>query len=269
MVAQIPAARLERLRELVDREGVVSLRQAQASLEVSEMTVRRDFATLEEMGLVRRTRGGVIGLGRLVPDVPSTERQSREVAGKAAIGECAARFITEGDTIFLSGGTTCLALARALHRHNGVTVITNSVSALPELMRNPGLTVLATGGLASSANDDLTGQVAEAMLAQFRASKAFVGASAIRADGVYNANLARAATDRMMAERASEVFVLADHTKVAASALALVMPLSTVSTLVTDMEPRKGDRDWLRASGLRTVVATDGGDLEAGDGAMA
>ncbi|MFD0502170.1 DeoR family transcriptional regulator [Streptomyces chiangmaiensis] len=58
MSVEIPAARLERLRELVSSNGVVSLREAQRALGVSVMTVRRDFTALEEKGLVRRTRGG-------------------------------------------------------------------------------------------------------------------------------------------------------------------------------------------------------------------
>lgn len=268
MGVDIPAARLERLRELVASNGVVSLKQAQAVLAVSEMTVRRDFAALEEMGLALRTRGGVIGVGRLAPDTSAAERQGRHPGAKAAIAEHAISLVDDGDTIFLSGGTTCLALARALAARADLTVITNSVAALTELMRNPRLTVIATGGQVSHLNDDMTGPVAEAMLAQFRTVKAFIGASGVNPDGVFNSNLARAATDRVMLQGAAEVFVLADHTKVGAAALTLVTPLSGVRRLVTDLPLRKPDQRWLTRAGVVAVVAMPDAAQAAGKEAV-
>src|SRR5690625_6035407 len=107
MVVEIPAARLERLRELVGRWGVVSLKEAQQELGVSAMTVRRDFAALEGMGDVRRKRGGGVGGGRVVPDTSYDERKDREVGAKTTSGRRAAARVQEGDQNFISGGTTC------------------------------------------------------------------------------------------------------------------------------------------------------------------
>lgn len=255
MASEIPAARLERLRDLVDRNGVVSLKQAQVALDVSVMTVRRDFAALEQLGVVRRTRGGVIGAGRIASDVSYSERQASEVEAKAAIGQHAASLVQDGDTIFLSGGTTCLAMARAMRSCRGVTVITNSLDVLAVLVTMPELTVIATGGVTSGSNNDMTGPVAEGVLAGFRAQRAFIGASGVTAEGVFNADLGRASMDRVMAERAGETVVLADHTKIDASALALVRPLRAVRQLVTDARPGKGDRSWLADADVSVLVA--------------
>jgi DeoR/GlpR family transcriptional regulator of sugar metabolism len=50
---EIPAARIARMRRLLDEHDVLSSKQAQAEFQVSEMTVRRDFA-----GQRGRARGG-------------------------------------------------------------------------------------------------------------------------------------------------------------------------------------------------------------------
>ncbi|HLR85375.1 MAG TPA: DeoR/GlpR family DNA-binding transcription regulator [Nocardioidaceae bacterium] len=256
MVVEIPAARLERLRELVGRWGVVSLKEAQQELGVSAMTVRRDFAALEGMGVVRRTRGGVVGVGRVVPDTSYAERKDREVDAKSTIGRRAAALVEDGDTIFLSGGTTCLAMARALESHADVTVVTNSLDALAVLVPMPNLTVIGTGGHASGRNNDMTGSVAESMVAGLRATKAFVGASGLTRDGVFNADLGRASIDRVMSKGATETVVLSDHTKIGASAFALVSPLSAIDYLVTDKALRKADRDWLGNAEVAVLVAS-------------
>lgn len=243
---------------------MVSLREAQRALGVSVMTVRRDFAALEERGLVRRTRGGVISVGRVVADRPYTERSERELEAKAAIGLRAADLVDEGDTIFLSGGTTCLELARALSTRQDLTVITTSPLVLTVLTANPGLTVIATGGRADKLNSDLSGPVAESTLTRFRTRKAFIGASGITADGVFNSNLDRGTADRLMVAGSAETFVLADHTKVGTAALALVAPLSEVTGVVTDRPPDQADQSWLAGSGMAVVVASDDMPSEAG-----
>lgn len=255
MAADIPAARLERIQELVRRNSVVSLRQVQEDLGVSEMTVRRDFAALDELGIVRRIRGGIVAVGRVAPDVPYTERSTREEQAKLTIGELAASCVEPGDTIFLGAGSTCLAMARALSARADVTVVTNSVQMLVLLMPNPKLTVISTGGTADAYNQDLSGPLARQALAGIRTRKAFIGATGITPDGLFDASETRAEVNRTMSRHAAATYVLADHTKLGASALALVVPTQDVDTLVTDRPLPGADRDWLTDAGRIAVLA--------------
>lgn len=259
MAADIPAVRLERLSALVRENGIVSLKEAQAELGVSEVTLRRDFAALGRMGVVQRTRGGIIAKGRVANDVSYDGRQTREHDAKQMIGNHAASLIEEGDTIFLSGGTTCLALARALSVKHGLTVITNCIDALTVLMSNSGIRLISTGGVASAHNHDLTGADAEGRIAQYRVAKAFVGASGITPDGVFNASLPRAATDRLMAECALTRFILADHTKVGVTALSLVAPLERFQCLVTDIAPHADHLEWLESADVEVRAPAEEG----------
>lgn len=262
MVLEIPAMRLERLKELIADEGALSLRTAMTVLDVSEMTVRRDFAALEDLGLVQRTRGGVVAAGRIAADVSYSQREQHEAAAKMDIGAKAMSLVKDGDILFISGGTTCLAFARALRGQRRVTVITNAVTVLTSLMTDPGMTVMATGGVVSAQDQDMTGPVAAATLARFRVNKAFIGASGISAEGVFNSNLERASTDELMVKAARHTYVLADHTKLDAVALTLVSDLDGIDGLVTDCSPAEGTRRWLEEARVETFTA-DGQEDEA------
>lgn len=255
MTIDIPAARRERIQELVRRNTVVSLKQVQEELGVSEMTVRRDFAALDELGLVRRTRGGIIAAERVTPDVSYTERSEREEEAKRAIGELAASTVEQDESIFLGGGTTCLAMARALSVRDDVTVVTNSVQVLVTLMANPRFTVIATGGVASSANHDMTGPLTRQALAGLRTRKAYIGVSGVTRDGVFDSSEDRGEINRMMSDHAAETYVLADHTKLGAAALALVVPVERIDTLVTDRRPPPTEHRWLSEAGVGRVLS--------------
>ena len=204
---------------------MLSSKQAQAEFAVSEMTVRRDFAALVASGHARKTRGGIVAAGHCAPDRSYTQRLALEPEAKASIAVLAATLVEDGDTVFVSGGTTCLALAKQLSTRTDLTVITYSVPGLVALMANPGIEVFASGGLASSRGDDITGPLAEAGLQRFRARKAFISAAGVTSDGVFNTSVARAAADAVMAQHSNEVYVLTDHTKIGRVSLVSVVGL--------------------------------------------
>jgi len=259
MNMKIPAARLDRIRSLVDQRGIVSVHELTEDLGVSEVTIRRDFALLEREGVLRRTRGGALSPGRLAVSVPYDERQHLQADAKAHIGRAAAALVENGDIIFLSSGTTSLAMARCLAGRERVTIITNSVHAVAELMVQSGITVISTGGRASAQGGGLSGPLAETAVAQLRARKAFIGCSGITQEGISNASIERAAVDRRMIERAAEAYVLADHTKFGRLSLAMVAGFDAITAVITDAATPRPQLDLLEKSGVKVIVATNPG----------
>ena len=260
----IPAERLERIRSLVDARGVVTIRDLGRELGVSGMTVRRDLEVLERAGALQRTRGGAVSTSWAVLDRPYDVRQELETAAKDAIGQLAATLIDDGDSIFLSSGTTSLAVARHLLGRRNITVVTNSVQALALLIDNESLTVISTGGRASRAGGDLSGSLAERAMAEFRVRKAFIGASGITHHGATNSSLERAAIDRLLVDGATEVVIVADHSKFGQDSLALVAGLDRIAAVVTDDGVDDVHLDWLRGAGVVVhVAATEANTLRS------
>jgi DeoR/GlpR family transcriptional regulator of sugar metabolism len=251
---EIPAARIARMRRLLNEHDVLSSKQAQEEFRVSEMTVRRDFAALVRSGQARRTRGGIVLADRYSRDRPHAQRLTLEPEAKRSIATLAASLVDDGDTIFIGGGTTCLGLARELSGRHNLTVITYSVAALVILMANPGTEVFVPGGLASPKGDDLTGPLAEAGLRRFRARRAFIGTAGVTADGTFDSNVLRGSADTAIVGQATEVYVLADHTKIGRVSLVSVVGLDQVTAVVTDRPVRHADGQWLSKANVRVIA---------------
>ena len=99
----------------------------------------------------------------------------------------------------------------------------------------------------------MTGPLAEEGLRRFRASKAFISATGVTAGGVFNASVARASADAVMAQQSSEVYVLADHSKIGRVSLVAVVGLDQVSFLVTDRTVEETDGEWLSKAKVQIV----------------
>ena len=77
--------------------------------------------------------------------------------------------------------------------------------------------------------------MAEQSLSQMYVAKAFVGVTGVSAThGLTGPNQLEAITHRVTIQRAQQVIVLADHTKLGKVALHAVVPITAIHTLITD-----------------------------------
>ena len=115
-------------------DGVRTIAELAEELQVSEATVRRDLSSLEGRGCAQRVHGGAIRIDDRRPEPLFHEKTSHHAADKERIAECALTLIEDGDSIYLDGGSTVLALARKLNSRRYLTIVTNSLMAAAELM---------------------------------------------------------------------------------------------------------------------------------------
>src|SRR5512135_767576 len=106
------------------RDGKLVARDLAAELGLSEDSVRRDLRELAAAGHCQRVYGGAVPVSRALADYRS--RASVEPESKRRIAARAAQLITPGDRVILDGGTSTLAVARALAPDLRATVITHS-----------------------------------------------------------------------------------------------------------------------------------------------
>lgn len=141
--------------EEVRRRGGVRVNELTRSLNVSDMTVRRDLDALAREGLLRKVHGGAVLGDEASSHEPGFEAKSEwETVAKQAIAKAAAALVAPGSAIALSAGTTTHALARELTEVTGLTVVTNSVRTAEvfEAARRTAsagntATVILTGGI--------------------------------------------------------------------------------------------------------------------------
>lgn len=224
------------------RNGRVDADNLSRQLAVNSSTIRRDLERLERQNLLRRVHGGAVPVDTLSYstygyDLTFQKNLGKQLDEKTSIAQAAASLVEPGDTIALSPGTTTTYLARNLRQLQlaNLTVVTNAVNIAMELASLPGINLTVIGGIFLPDFFALVGPSAEQSLGQIYISKAFIGVTGLHpAHGLTGPNQLETLTHRVMMQRAQQVIVLADHTKLDRVALYSIAPTTAMHLLITD-----------------------------------
>lgn len=249
------------LREVLAGNGHVS--ELSRRLGVSPATVRRDLQHLSRTGRATRTYGGAVGGPRPL-ELSLHQKDVRNQREKEAIARYAASLIADGDSVILDAGTTVGRLATQLRDRSDLTVFTNGVSSITTLSDSNGIALHVLGGQLRHISQAFIGPLAEIVLRHITADKAFLGVDGLSAEGISCPTSAHSSLKGMMAARASEVFVLADHTKLLTRPYHYWAPLDRAFTLITDSGAAAEDLAAVRDAG-GTIVTADVSDSSERD----
>jgi len=247
-----------RIREILLNQRTVSAAELKDILGVTTATIRRDLATLENEGVLLRSHGGAVSR------TSSTDFQLSYNAlvrtnheEKVAIAQEADKLISDGETVFLEGGSTVLELARFLERRSRLTVVTNSPPVVTLLHNKPGITLMSTGGEVLRDTFYVAGNWTERVLNEIRVDKAVMGVTALDlAYGVSVARHAEAEVKKLLVKAARTRIALADHSKFGLQSFAYVGPVDDINILVTDSDTAPAYIRELEQLGVQVKIAT-------------
>lgn len=206
---------LEILKRL-NNQGTVSVNDIVDSLDVSDMTVRRDFDELEASGKLVRVRGGAIATENnfLRHELSHKDKQILNIDEKTAVAKKAASFIEEGDTIFLGPGTTIEMLAGFIQQDN-IRVITNCLPVFQTLNHSDNdLSLYLIGGAIRKITQSFHGDIACQTLESMYFDKTFCSANAVSNDQIMTATFEEGVSQKIALNNAAERFLLIDDSKV-------------------------------------------------------
>lgn len=247
--------RLQRILELIGRQGSLTNAALARALEVSTMTVRRDLDILECQGYLRRVHGGARAVDEL--DVGYGLRQGRNVGAKRRIGARAAEFVQNGETIYLDAGTTTMEVARALKRRSlhGVRVVTHAVNIAAELSGSPGLGVLQVGGELFLQTYSATGPLALETIRRFSFDRLFLAAQGVDlAAGLTNSSLLEAEVKNAAIAASRWVCLVCDASKWGRVTFAPCGSLGDIDLFITDARLPPEARIKLVELGLEVIA---------------
>lgn len=224
---------------------------------VSVATIRRDLARLEDSNVVSRTYGGA-ALAPTRRELTMAQRQARAAEEKRRIGIKAASLLEEGDVVILDAGSTSEQLAAAIDPDLEITVVTNGLRCIAQLVAKDRARVLVMGGSLRGANETICGPDAEEMLSRIYGDYAFIGADIIDPiRGVTSRTYDQARLKTLMMKQSANVFVIADSSKLMAfddevSSFWSMLPRKW--NLITDTAARQEDLEELRRAGAQTII---------------
>lgn len=220
--------------EVLRRENVVRVDELCETLGVSPATVRRDLEELEARGELKRVHGGAVPADKLLDELQFDEKTMEAEAEKLAIAQAAYELVGEGETIYLDGGSTLLALARLLKNREDITVVTNSLRAAMELSSG-GPRLIVAGGELRRHSQTLIGSLSALVLSELHVDKAFMGTIGISArEGLTTTEPAEAFTKKVATRAAREVILLADSKKFGKVSFSSAGGIDTVQRIITD-----------------------------------
>ena len=228
-------------------------------LSVSDMTVRRDLDHLAEKGLLARTHGGAVALsskgGQLVDLVEPrvSEREMRAREAKAAIARCAAEMIEPDQTIALDVGTTTLALADLLH-DSRISLFTSSLKIASRLAETRPQVYVPAGKINGS-EPSVVGPQAVDFFRGYYFDIAFIGASGLTGEGLFDYSLDDAEVKRAFVERSRTTVALLDSSKFNRISVATICALPLLDVVITDAPVPEPLQDALIGAGVRIELA--------------
>lgn len=245
------------------QDRIVAELNVDAALRVSDLakrftvtteTIRRDLDFLAERGLIARTYGGAASARGGEPSF--NERDRHRVVERRRVAECAASLVEPGDVLMIDAGSTTTHFARRLAVDgDALTVFTNSVGVATALGSNSRIRVVLCPGDYDPHEGGVCGPETQAFLGRFHATKCFIGASGVTAEGVSDANTDAAWVKRVMIERSERGLLLIDASKFGLSAVDRVCSLDQLGDLVCDARPDKQIAQALRRGGVSVHVA--------------
>ncbi|HHT26598.1 MAG TPA: DeoR/GlpR transcriptional regulator [Firmicutes bacterium] len=231
--------RLTQILQQLGDNGFVKVSELSEILGVSKVTIRADLEYLEQMKKCRRTRGGAtLPAGVNEPPTPYSLRETLLTAEKRAIGKKAAQLVEDRDIIILDASTTVSAMAIALRNRedlNRLTVITNGLGVMNELIRCRHIQLICLGGTGLPESNCFVGPIAEQQLAGLRANKAFISPHGLTLErGLGDWSLYEASIRRTMIKAAEKLYILADHSKFDIPSPFTIAPVHPLTGFVTN-----------------------------------
>ncbi len=240
---------------LVERQGFVTIEALAQQFQVTPQTIRRDINELAEEGILQRHHGGA-ALPSSVQNIAYSSRQVLHLEAKQRIARAVAQHIPANASLSINIGTTNEEIAKALMRHQGLSVITNNLNVASIMAANEDFQVIVAGGVVRARDRGIVGEATIDSIRQFRVDIAVIGISAIDLDGtLLDFDYREVKVAQTIIRHARRVYLAADHSKIGRPAMARLGDMAEIHSFFTDQRPPGELQAVLASCGTRLVVA--------------
>lgn len=257
-------SRHEKILELVNRQGFVTIEALVQAFGMTPQTLRRDLNQLHDQGLLRRHHGGAGTVGSSTANTAYQQRQVLQAEEKQRIALAVAESIPDHASLFINIGTTNEAIARALLARKGLKVITNNLHVANTLAPREDFEIIIAGGQVRPSDGGIIGEATLDLVRQFKVDVAVIGISGIDEDGtLLDFDYHEVRVSQAMCANARRVCLAADHSKFGRKAMIRLGNIAEVHALYTDAPPPTAIAELL-ARERRQLVITGPGHPENG-----
>ena len=218
-------------------------------LGVSATTIRTDLNQMDKEHLLTKTHGGALYLDH--------DEGRKDLTSKAYLfAKEAAKLVQDHMCIFLDASSTSYTLGLHLTGFTELTVITNGIDLALAMKDIPGVTVIMTGGIVTSASSSIEGLLGADLLKKLHTDIAFVSARGFSMEnGLTDFSIYEADLKRLCVSSSSRTVALIDHTKFDTNSISSYASIDDINLLITDSGLSKRLRESYEKAGVNLLVA--------------
>lgn len=242
----LAVTRKSKIKEIVLEEKSVIITDLAKRFSVTEETIRRDLKALEDEGFLIRTYGGAFIQDGVENDVNVKVRESAYIENKNHIAKQCLSFIHNGDSIFLDASTTALAIAN-LVKDLRITVLTNSLKITNVISECENIRLITIGGVFHAKSSSFLGNNTLSILNKYHVDRAFISCRSLDIkNGITDSNEQSAEVRTLMLDRANEVILIADHSKLDKTSFVKIDDFNKTNKLVIDTTLNQEWKEFLK-----------------------
>ncbi len=227
--------RIAELTAMIEKNGVMRLRDAALRLGVSEITIRRDIgggATRLDClgGYIVSAQDAAAGSDYVLDFEKDSHAQAKAQACTAA-----AALIEPHDTVFIDCGTTTPHLARQIPANQDITVVCYSLNVAEILAQREGVRLIVLGGLYHPGAASFSGEEGMDVLKRVNINKAFLSAGGIdESHGVTCSHFHEVPIKQMAIHRAVHKYLVVDKSKFGKVRAARFAKITDFDSIISD-----------------------------------
>jgi DeoR family fructose operon transcriptional repressor len=248
--------RYRKIMELLRKDRAVKVAVLTELFGVSTETVRRDLDYLEKEGCLKKVYGGAV-LDQVDTSEPKfQEREYWYEEEKSELAQLACRLIREKDSVALDSGTTNLKVARALKKSfESLTILTNSIPVMNELIDKGSFNVIFTGGVLDHGEKAVIGENCLAHLKQYRVNYYFMTPSGISLhSGFTSYGFGEVEVQRAMIDIAGHTIALCNSSCFDKVCLMKICDLIRAESVISDSELSREIKERYETAGINLIT---------------
>ena len=206
--------RFQKIIQLVEEKGAVTVQELTELLATSESTIRRDLTVLHDSGKLIKVHGGATAASSRysTKDDSVEERREKHREEKLRIARYAASMIRRDDFVYLDAGTTTDWMIDFITERDAVFV--TGAAGHARKLSQKGCSVFLLGGQFKPSTETVVGAETLIALQKYNFTKGFFGTNGVSAQMGYSTPDANEAmVKRQAVLQCKERFVLSDISK--------------------------------------------------------
>lgn len=244
--------------EQLQLRSSISVSELSETFGLSEVSVRKLLAGMEQEGALKRTWGGAVSACGSLREFSHQENEARRIEEKRQIARAAYEYIGDGEAVFLDSGTTTLELAKRIVEgpKRNIVACTNNIRVALELARAEDIRSIIIGGELRTNIYSCVGYLSEQTLSGLFFDKGFLSGNHFTLErGFSTPTLGEAELKRKVLSISKEKYMLMDYAKFGDDSMVLIAPPEGIDVLITDWHAPETLAKGFEEKGVKLVAA--------------